>query len=151
MGLMHSVTQNPWRSPRLWRFLYLSSIVAFVIILALGIYSATTIWYLNTFGLHAIGTVVAQDSPGWSVRYRSPDEGVTTTHVDWLPQGTGLGDTVDLRYSPVAWLVPQVSDTPVVCVLPILAFSLVPLMAAILYKRRYLRLKTGPGVPLNCH
>lgn len=123
------------------RFLYWSSLLAFILILGVGVYYATSIWYLNSFGLHAVGTVVAANAPGWTVSYQRDGDTPEESHIDWLPPRTGVGDVIELRHSSLPWLLPQASGTPVTSALPFIAFSLVPLLAAILYRRRFLALE----------
>lgn len=136
MGLRHLVPRRPWQSVRLIRFLYVSSLAASVILLLLGVYDGASIWYLNNFGIGSPGTVLAADDPGWIIRYQV-DAGISaTSHVDWLPAGTRVGDGVEIRDSSYPWLLPQASGTPIVSALPIAAFRLVPVVAGIFYRQR---------------
>ncbi len=141
MGLMTLSEGAPWRSPSLLRFLYISSIVAAVLLSLAATFLASKTWYLNQHGILATGTILEpeRNGQGWRVTYQSEAAQEVEAHVDWVPEGTQRGDRVKVAHASSPLVTPQLVGTPMADALPLLGFAVVPAVASLYYRRLYRR------------
>lgn len=139
--LMTSNTGRPWKDPKLLRFLYISSAVAAAIILVLALFLTSKTWYLNQYGTRAPGTILERErnGQGWRVMYQMNAAREVEVHVDWVPEGSESGDSVDVALATIPLLTPQLVGTPVTDALPLFIFAGVPVAAGLYYRRLHQR------------